>query len=92
MDVMDAKQGNTPLQWAFRVGNDEVAKVLTRKGASLSRHSYATSISPLQLAIEDGNTDIMHLLIEKKADVHERDPFGKTAILVALEKHGSSDR
>ena len=80
----------TPLHSAASFGRGpEVAAALIQAGADLNARN-ATGATPLHLAANAVNTDILNVLLEAGADVSVRDYVGRTPLETA-ELDGSSE-
>jgi ankyrin repeat protein len=66
-----AEGGMTPLQYAAREGNVEVAKVLIAAGADVNAPEPQYNFTPLLIAIYNGKYDFSSLLIENGANVND---------------------
>jgi ankyrin repeat protein len=66
-----AEGGMTPLQYAAREGNIEVAKVLIAAGADVNAPEPQYNFTPLLIAIYNGKYDFSSLLIENGANVND---------------------
>ena len=80
--------GSTPLMYAALYGDAEMVRVLLAKGANpnVSNEAGATA---LMWAVDDRSKT--RLLIERGADVNARSLDGRTPIMVAAARAGSSD-
>jgi ankyrin repeat protein len=65
------KEGATPLHYAARIGQYEIAKLLISKRADVNARDRATA-TPLYWASLYGHTGIVRLLLAVKADVNSR--------------------
>lgn len=75
----------SPLHYAARSGNIEVAKVLLNHKADVNaRENYNST--PLHIAAWNGNTEFARLLIGKGANVNAQDKFG-SPLIAAIEEH-----
>ena len=73
-----AMGGHSPLWFACRNGNIEMARLLLEKSAK--ENSYC---SALNIASIHGRTDIVHLLLARGTDVNCKDSYGNTALMGA---------
>ena len=86
--------GTTALIFAISQGNEEIANLLLDKGADANTRIIAKksryAITPLLLAAYLGNADIVQMLLEHRAYIHEmvanRNLGGKTALSIAVKK------
>ena len=67
---------------AVTIGNFNITSCLLSKNVSPNLRG----ITPLFIASEKGHLDIVKLLIDKGADVHAKDTFGKTALNLASQR------
>jgi ankyrin repeat protein len=74
----------TPLTEAANAGSEEVARILLEHGADPNR-TDRDGDSALMYAARKGNTGIVKLLLQKKADVNLRSG-GQTAVSIARQK------
>lgn len=80
---------NTPLQWAVRRKRHENARLLLEYGADI--HVNLSGRTALHYAAENGDGDMVKLLLEYRASVTETDhDSGKTAAQLATE-YGHND-
>ena len=77
--LLNAKvlQDWTPLHFAARCAQQEVAALLIARGADVNEKEYV-GMTPLHLAASSGDNGVMALLIAKGADVNLKDRRGKT--------------
>jgi ankyrin repeat protein len=75
--------GWTPLHYACSRGHLEVAQYLLANGAIVDSMSpgYTT---PLMMAVQSGNEQLVKLLLDKGADIQVRNTNGLTAIDIAV--------
>jgi ankyrin repeat protein len=75
--------GWTPLHYACARGHLEVAQYLLANGAIVDSMSpgYTT---PLMMAVQSGNEQLVKLLLDKGADIQVRNTNGLTAIDIAV--------
>ena len=78
-----AQGGMTPLHYAARHNNVEVAKLLLKAGASIDARE-ANDITPLLMAISNNNMQAAHLLLASGADVNATDWYGRTPLWEAV--------
>ena len=67
---------------------DSITLLLLRHGANPNGHNPYGGLSPLSIASAQGNTAIMHALIEKGADINYNDYVGSgTPLIIAIEEN-----
>src|SRR5262245_23009646 len=66
-----AEGGMTPLQYAAREGNIEVAQVLIAAGADVNAPEPQHKFTPMLIAIYNGKYDFAQLLIENGANIND---------------------
>ena len=74
--------GWTPLHYACAKGHLEVAEFLITNGAILDSMSLGNT-TPLMMAVQSGNEQLVKLLLDKGADLQLRNSQGLTAIDIA---------
>ena len=92
---VDAKtRGETPLLWAARFGQSQVAELLIAEGADVNAKNVVGQ-TPLHWAAMAGHKEIIELLIAAGADVNAKTNDGQTPLDLAdgetadlLRKHG----
>ena len=75
--------GWTPLHYACAKGQFEVAQYLIANGASVNALSPGNT-TPLMMAVQSGNEALVKLLLDKGADLQQRNVQGLTAIDIAV--------
>ncbi|CAG7937699.1 unnamed protein product [Penicillium salamii] len=82
-----ASEGDTPLHWASRHGYETLTRVLLKEctDADKEAKNHATR-TPLHCATEEGQADIVRLLIEAGANKETRDCDGQTPLHCAIEQ------
>ena len=74
----------TALTWAVKKSQLEAAKILIAAGADVNNlDSEGTPL--LHIAVNNGNKDMVNLLLENKAKVKAKDQYGLTALVYALK-------
>ena len=76
--------GMTALLYGARDGRLEIVKMLLAAGADLKRDDV-NKISPFAMAITNNHMDVAQFLLERGADVTERDNWGRTPLWEAVE-------
>ena len=74
------KYGYTPLHYASMYDNDVVVKSLLEYGADFSVRCFVNKLSPLHLAAERDDPDIIDILIAAGAEVNCVDRYGATPL------------
>jgi ankyrin repeat protein len=72
----------TPLHYACATGHLEVAQFLIANGAIVDSMSLGNT-TPLMMAVQSGNEQLVKLLLDKGADLQIRNAQGLTAIDIA---------
>lgn len=80
--------GFTPLTGAASQNQNEIAKILVKKGAIVD-HQYEGGFTPLMHACAAGNTELVTLLLDNGANPNMKNSEGKTPLSFALEKGNS---
>ncbi|XP_019633667.1 PREDICTED: tankyrase-2-like [Branchiostoma belcheri] len=73
----------TALFIACFMGHVDVARLLIRKGASLTKRSIGTSAPPLLIAASRGHIKVVDLLVHHGATLDIRDGFQRTPLMMA---------
>jgi len=76
--------GMTPLLYAAREGNADVARMLIGAGADVNQVE-ANGTSPLVVAIFNGHIDVARFLLARGADVNVSDGFGRAPLWSAVD-------
>lgn len=74
----------TPLLYAAREGQSDVALLLLASGASLEKPD-ADGVTPLLMALLNGHLDLTKALIEKGANVNAQDWYGQSPLWSAVD-------
>jgi ankyrin repeat protein len=74
----------TALDYAVKLGNLELARLLIDSGANINRKARSDGKTPLMVAAENGNEQMVELLLERGADKAIQDNIGYTAKKYAL--------
>ena len=84
---VDAKtRGETPLLWAARFGQSQVAELLIAEGADVNVKDDAWGFTPLGYAVSRGHKESTELLIAEGAEVNAKDSDGSTPLHYAATK------
>jgi hypothetical protein len=75
--------GGTALHVAAASGQKDVAELLLAKGAVVNDSTNSLGVTPLHLAAGNDHKEIAALLLANGADVHARNKFGQTPLMVA---------
>jgi ankyrin repeat protein len=75
--------GWTPLHYACAKGHLEIAQYLIANGAIVDALSPSNT-TPLMMAVQSGNEQLVKLLLDKGADIQVRNTNGLTAIDIAV--------
>ncbi|XP_050390792.1 serine/threonine-protein phosphatase 6 regulatory ankyrin repeat subunit B-like [Patella vulgata] len=78
-------RGRTSLNFAKRNGNNSTVDVLLKTDACDANLSDNQGKSPLMLAVQSGNTELMELLHQYGADINQQDNRGKTSLYLAVQ-------
>ncbi len=79
----------TPLMYASKYGQTEIAELLLNKGAKVNlKDVYGWSA--LMIAAVNGETDIVELLLSKGAWINQKENDSMTALMIAAN-HGQKD-
>lgn len=70
----------TPLTYAIKCGQDDVASALLAKGARIRSHGA----NPLQFALSRGQTNLIALLLTNGADTTIQEKDGETALMTIV--------
>jgi|GEM_PF-827171 len=78
------KYGPTAVTMAASEGKLECLKLLRENGANID--GLGTSIPPLHIAAEEGNSKIIDYLISQKVNLDKKDPYERTALMYAASE------
>ncbi|HLI84530.1 MAG TPA: ankyrin repeat domain-containing protein [Bryobacteraceae bacterium] len=79
-----ADGGMTPLLFAVRDGNSEMARLLLDRGADINRSS-GNHTSPLLIALLNGQVGLASELLERGADPNAADDYRRAALFAAID-------
>ncbi|KAK3771370.1 hypothetical protein RRG08_050421 [Elysia crispata] len=82
---------NVSLLEACREGRKFIVQKLVRSGVEVNVRGYKRCTTPLHIAAEQGFVDIAAFLLDKDADVDACDGHGNSALILAVNRTGSSD-
>ncbi len=89
-NIKSGNQGqNTPLQFAIKSGDAEIARALLKAGANVNEAS--SDNLPVIIAIKKKNLEMVKLLIEAGADVNDRGRMSSTIPLEEAIETGNMD-
>jgi hypothetical protein len=74
----------TPLMRAAMSGNEEIAGLLLKAGASVNA-ANGDGMTPLMLAAQHGRTAVLSMLVQERPNPDSQDSHGNTAILLAAK-------
>lgn len=76
--------GMTSLSHAARLGFKEMAVMLLNAGADINQRSNDGNGNPLLLATQNGQLEILKILIARECDLSVKNPSGQNALAIAL--------
>jgi uncharacterized protein len=79
--------GLTALLFAARDGCYDCVEALIEKGADVNVPT-PESVTPLMIALDNDNNDIAKLLLDRGANPHVWDWYGRTALYIAIDRKG----
>nr|XP_022323665.1 palmitoyltransferase ZDHHC17-like isoform X2 [Crassostrea virginica] len=90
VDMVD-RNGMTPLMYsAYRVFGYDPTRLLITMGADINKQDKVNGNTPLHFACQTGNTCVVKILFDKKADLNFLNGKGQTAMDAAAEfKHAN---
>lgn len=80
------KSGHSPLFWAVGKRNLELVTFLLKHGADPDQPAKNAGITPLMMAANYGDYEIVKSLLDAKVDVFAKNRYGKTALFYAIGK------
>jgi len=75
--------GGTALHVAAAYGHRGAVKLLVEMGADVNDNANNLRVTPLHLAAGSGHKDVVELLLLNRANVHAKNKFGQTPLVVA---------
>lgn len=82
--------GTSPLHWAVRAGELEVAELLLRAGADAAGQNRL-GVTPLYLAAQNGNAAMMRKLLDAGANANQVDQATGETVLMVATRTGDTD-
>lgn len=79
-----AKDGEPPIVDAIRSGKTQVLRLLAQSGANVSQASGELKLTPVMIAIEQGNQAALDVLLDMGPDLEKQDLHGQTALYWAI--------
>jgi len=89
VNIVDEKNGWTPLHYASSKGFDEIAKILIENGADIDKRDYKGR-TPLHIAAKMGSVKVAKVLLDYGADPEAKDGEGRRPIDYSLENQRKS--
>jgi ankyrin repeat protein len=80
--------GLTALLYAARDGCYDCVEALIASGADVNVPTQPEGVTPLMIALDNDNNDIAKLLLDRGANPHVWDWYGRTALYVAVDRKG----
>jgi ankyrin repeat protein len=77
--------GLTPLLYAARGGCRGCVEALVNAGADVNLPN-PEGVTPMMLALDNGNTDVAKFLLEHRGNPHLWDVYGRTALYIAVDR------
>src|SRR5436190_4624619 len=78
--------GLTALLYAARDGCYDCVEALIAKGADVNVPTLVEGITPLMIALDNDNNDVAKLLLDRGANPHVWDWYGRTALYIAVDR------
>ncbi len=76
----------TALMIAAEQNNLDIARFLVQQGAELNGYEQISHLTPLMWAVEEGHFELAEFLLQSGANVNVQNPYGSTALTVAIIK------
>jgi ankyrin repeat protein len=80
--------GLTALLYAARDGCYDCVEALIANGADVNVPTQPEGVTPLMIALDNDNNDIAKLLLDRGANPHVWDWYGRTALYIAVDRKG----
>src|SRR5687768_13784952 len=80
--------GLTALLYAARDGCYDCVEALIASGANVNVPTMPEGVTPLMIALDNDNNDIARLLLDRGANPHVWDWYGRTALYIASDRKG----
>jgi len=80
--------GLTALLYAARDGCYDCAEALVARGADVNVPTQPEGVTPLMIALDNDNNDVAKLLLDRGANPHVWDWYGRTALYIAVDRKG----
>ena len=80
--------GLTALLYAARDGCYDCVEALIASGADVNVPTQPEAVTPLMIALDNDNNDIARLLLDRGANPHVWDWYGRTALYIAVDRKG----
>ncbi|KAJ3657643.1 hypothetical protein Zmor_009430 [Zophobas morio] len=80
------KYGRTPLYFAVKNGHEEVVKYLVDEAHANVNKKAWNGLGPLELAIKQGNVNMVRFFLEKTVDVDSTDGYGMKPLHLAAKQ------
>lgn len=80
--------GLTALLYAARDGCYDCVEALVAKGADVNVPTTPEGVTPLMIALDNDNNDVAKLLLDRGANPHVWDWYGRTALYIAVDRKG----
>lgn len=84
--AIDTASGMTLLMWAATSGQDEIVRLLLRRGAGVNTVQKRTAMTALLHAAEQGFPETVQILLEAGAHINWQQTAGETALMKACKK------
>ena len=78
--------GLTALLYAARDGCYDCVEALIAKGADVNVPTLVEGVTPLLIALDNDNNDVARLLLDRGANPHVWDWYGRTALYIAVDR------